>query len=92
MNENTTMIQPLTASAIVAESASSIAKHGLEHSPINPAVSRGEKLAMLVEEVGEVAHLLTYDTEFSRYEIIKELIQVANVAAMWAESEEGLGE
>jgi len=46
------------------------------------------RLAALVEEVGEVAHELTYDQEGNAIEraarLKKELIQVMNVAGTWA--------
>lgn len=41
-------------------------------------------LVVLVEEVGEVARALTYD-EGDRDNLARELIQVATMAAAWAE-------
>jgi NTP pyrophosphatase (non-canonical NTP hydrolase) len=48
-----------------------------------------ERLAILVEEVGEVAHELTYDSSGDRDKLVKELIQVAAMAASWVEYLEG---
>ena len=51
-----------------------------------------QRLAILVEEVGEVAHELTYDQggrDGRRDELVKELIQVAAMAASWIEHLEG---
>jgi hypothetical protein len=61
------------------------AKHGaysLDGSEINDR----QRIAALVEEVGEVARLLTYDHDGpdSETELYRELIQVANVAVTWA--------
>jgi hypothetical protein len=79
-----------TLNAIQQEASRAHIKHG-EHSMLGPAYSSGERLAILVEEVGEVAHELTYDQggpgvgEGRRDELIKELIQVAAMAASWIE-------
>jgi hypothetical protein len=78
---------PLSAAtfgALNAEVARAIAKHGLAHSPLNPATAAGECLAMLVEEVGEVAHTLTYDADPA--DLDEELVQVAAVAGMWLQA------
>ena len=77
-------IAPSTYDAITEEVVRAIAKHGLTHSPINPATPPGECLAMLVEEVGEVAHALTYDANPDALD--SELVQVAAVAAMWLQA------
>lgn len=43
------------------------------------------RLAALMEEVGEVAQLFTYDKiRISKVNLRKELIQVANIALTWA--------
>ena len=42
-----------------------------------------EWLPILVEEVGEVAHCLTYDADPDPRELRKELIQVAAMACAW---------
>ena len=44
-----------------------------------------KRLAILVEEVGEVAHAMTYDAA-DEDELMKELVQVAAVAIAWVES------
>lgn len=77
-------IDPRIFEAVTAETERAIAKHGLAHSPIYPATSAGQCLAMLVEEVGEVAHALTYDAD--PVALDSELIQVAAVAAMWLQA------
>lgn len=59
---------------------------------LGPARTNGDRLAILVEEVGEVAHELTYDqggADSCRVELVKELIQVAAMAASWVEYLEG---
>lgn len=58
------------------------AKHGAQSiEGIVPKDSRW--LSILVEEVGEVAHELTYD---ATGDLRKELIQVAAVAAAWVDA------
>lgn len=76
-------ITDLTADAIRAEAVKAISKHRPERTPASPNMSNGERLAILVEEVGEVAHALTYDQDSTNLE--RELIQVAAVAAMWVD-------
>lgn len=88
------VLSDLTLSAIQAEATRAHLKHG-EHSMLGPHYSSGDRLAILVEEVGEVAHELTYDQggpavgEGRRDELVKELIQVAAMAASWVEYLEG---
>lgn len=82
------VLSDLTLSAVQAEAIRAHVKHG-ENSLLNPGIPSGLKLAALMEEVGEVAHELTYDTEDNRDNLVKELIQVANVALSWVESLEG---
>lgn len=55
-------------------------KHGIVKTPQDPNMREGEKLAILVEEVGEVARALTYDQEM---DLPKELLQVATMALLW---------
>ena len=45
-----------------------------------------EWLPILMEEVGEVAHWFTYDSEMDIDELRNELIQVAAMAAAWIDS------
>jgi hypothetical protein len=88
------VLSQLTLNAIQAEATRAYLKHG-EHSMLGPRYSSGDRLAILVEEVGEVAHELTYDQggpaagEGRRDELVKELIQVAAMAASWIEYLEG---
>lgn len=56
------------------------------HSVFNPEMPPMEKLTILVEEVGEVAHELTYDASSSKEKLMKELLQTASVALTWYES------
>lgn len=56
-----------------------IKKHGVMQTPCNPAMPDGERLKILVEEVGEVARAMTYD-EGDPDQLDKELIQVATMA------------
>lgn len=88
------VLSPLTLSAIQAEATRAHLLHG-EHSMLGTRYSSGDRLAILVEEVGEVAHELTYDSggpgvgDGRRDELVKELIQVAAMAASWVEFLEG---
>jgi hypothetical protein len=88
------VLSDLTLNAIQAEATRAHLLHG-EHSMMGPRYSSGDRLAILVEEVGEVAHELTYDMggpgvgEGRRAELVKELIQVAAMAASWVEYLEG---
>lgn len=84
MSEKYLALSDLTLSAIQAEATRARVKHG-EHSMLGPRYSSGERLAILVEEVGEVAHELTYDQAGDRDKLVKELIQVAAMAASWVE-------
>ena len=87
-------LSELTLAAIQAEATRAHLKHG-DYSMRGPHYSSGDRLAILVEEVGEVAHELTYDQggpavgEGRRDELVKELIQVAAMAASWVEFLEG---
>ncbi len=82
------VLSDLTLSAIQAEATRAHLKHG-EHSMLGPHYSSGDRLAILMEEVGEVAHELTYDQDGDRDKLVKELIQVAAMAATWIEHLEG---
>lgn len=89
------VLSDLTLAAIQAEATGAHAKHG-PYSMLGERYSPGDRLAILVEEVGEVAHELTYDQGgpgVGRYDpdrLIKELIQVAAMAASWVEQIEGV--
>lgn len=84
------LLSNLTLDAIQAEALRAYIKHG-EYSMFSPHYSSGDRLAILVEEVGEVAHELTYDRggpavgEGRRVELVKELIQVSASSAAWVE-------
>jgi len=59
-------------------------KHGAKGNSREDAHwENNEWLPILVEEVGEVAHLLTYDTEKTKSQLRQELIQVAAMATAW---------
>lgn len=84
-----TMLVDLTLEAVRAESIRAQVKHG-DKGMLNPAMPNDERLATLVEEVGEVAELLTYDKRQAAGDqwkdmLVSELIQVANVALSWAQ-------
>jgi len=81
-------LSPLTLDAIQAEAIRSHLKHK-ENSLLNPDMHWSLKLSALMEEVGEVAHELTYDVEDNKDNLVKELLQVASLAATWVESLEG---
>ena len=82
------VLSPLTLDAIQAEATRAHLKHG-QNSMLGEQYSPHERLAILVEEVGEVAHELTYDQDGDRVKLVKELIQVAAMAASWIEVLEG---
>jgi NTP pyrophosphatase (non-canonical NTP hydrolase) len=82
---------PLHDSGVIADVTAEYdrakAKHG-ENTLDGPRSNDLLRLAALVEEVGEVAHELTYDQEGNPEEraarLRAELIDVANVAVTWA--------
>lgn len=82
------VLSELTLNAIQAEATRAHLKHG-EHSMMGQQYTAHERLAILMEEVGEVAHELTYDQRNDRDKLVKELIQVAAMAASWVEYLEG---
>lgn len=82
------VLSPLTLDAIQAEATRAYLKHG-DHSMFGRQYTAHERLAILLEEVGEVAHELTYDQRNDRDKLVKELIQVAAMAASWVEYLEG---
>lgn len=73
----------LTLDAIESEYVRAHIKHS-GHTPKSERMSDGERLAILVEEVGEVARAVTYDNG-NIDNLIAELIQVAAMSAAWAE-------
>lgn len=88
------MMKDQTVMAIRKESARAMQKHGRENTTVNQAMDRERKLAVLVEEVGEVANVINefalgnLNHEELLSQIVKELEQVASVAALWLESEQ----
>jgi len=89
------VLSEITLLAIQAEATRAHLLHG-EHSMLSPNYTSGDRLAILMEEVGEVAHELTYDQggpgvgQGRKDELVKELIQVAAMAASWGEALEGM--
>jgi len=77
-------LSPETIDSINREAFNSVVKHG-DHSMLNPEIPLGERLAILVEEVGEVATAMNYDQGGKREDLRKELLQVAAMAASWAQ-------
>jgi uncharacterized protein DUF4406 len=84
-------LSPVTISAINAATIHAQVKHG-DRSYLGDGLTTTERLAGLMEEVGEVARALTYDGGGREGEhpgdkdkVVKELLQVASVAACWAE-------
>lgn len=84
-------LSDLTLSAIQAEATRAYLKHG-EHSMFGP-MFHDRRLTILTEEVGEVARELNdaaIDSRpVNRDDLVKELIQVAAMAASWVEYLEG---
>jgi hypothetical protein len=64
-------------------------KHGSD-SMLEPGKDDGTRLAILVEEVGEVARALTYD-EGDGANLREELVQVAAMAVSWLHAIEAEG-
>jgi hypothetical protein len=95
--QNCEVISQGTLLAVRRESIRATMKHGFENTNLNPHLPYLNKLANLGEEFGEVAQLFTYDKmlgddelEVDHHALYKELIQVANLALAWAQSEEQL--
>jgi len=88
------VLSDLTLAAVQAEATSAHLRHGV-HSMLGPAYTSGQRLAILMEEVGEVAHELTYDAggpgvgEGDPERLVRELVQVAAMALSWVEAIEG---
>lgn len=95
------VLSEITLSAIQAEAIRAHLHHG-RNSMAHPDQSNDRRLAILTEEVGEVAHELneaaisaskypgTGYTGLDRDALVKELIQVAAMAATWVEALEGV--
>jgi hypothetical protein len=84
-------ISDLTLDAVRACSIMAAAKHGDDKVLLSPDMPRAEKLAALGEEFGEVCRELTYDTfNGNTMNLVKELLQLSQLAASWAEAEDRL--
>lgn len=79
-----TGLSPVTLAAINAETVRAQVMHN-DRSYLGNSLTETERLAGLVEEVGEVGRAMTYDNNQGKDHLVKELIQVASVAASWAE-------
>lgn len=84
------VLSAITLAAIQAEATRAHLVHGT-HSMLAPSYSSGDRLAILAEEFGEVAAELTYDHQDGgqRDRLVKELLQLAAMAASWVEALEG---
>ena len=78
--------RPDTIAVLQAEMNRAIRKHGIENTPLRQ--TDHVNLAVLVEEVGEVARAMTYD-EGSDASLYDELIQVAAMALAFAQNVDG---
>lgn len=96
-NAENFMVNDKTMSEIRRETARAIQKHGREQTPLSDSVSRPHKLAILMEEVGEVAKIINefnlgnLSPQLFIAELKKEIVQVSAVAAMWFECETNIG-
>ena len=90
----TLVLSGLTLSAVQAEALRAVLRHA-DHSMLGSAVTESDRLAILAEEVGEVARELNEDRLGNltggdwRERRVKELIQVAAMALTWVEHLEG---
>jgi hypothetical protein len=73
------------ASVLHTAASAAEAKHG-RNSIESLTAHHSDWLAILTEEIGEVAHALTYDAHEEPGNLVHELIQVAVVAASWAQA------
>lgn len=83
------MIRRQAIEAIQDAANYAAAKHGVVRTPANSDMPDLQKLAILMEEVGELAHELTYDSDALLKNKRKELAQIAAMAGMWLDSLEG---
>ncbi len=86
------VLSELTLAAIQAEATRAHLRHG-EHSMLGTAQTDERRLAILTEEVGEVARELN-DAAIDgrpadRDKLVKELIQAGAMCAAWVEHLEG---
>jgi len=86
-----------TLKIVQEATAKAVQKHGHADTPLSDGIPRGDKLAILMEEVGEVAEVLCdyrmgiWTQEEAMAMLKKELSQVSAVAAMWLECEINIG-
>jgi|RhiMetdeSRZDD1v2_1073273.scaffolds.fasta_scaffold886152_3 hypothetical protein len=86
----TRWISNLTLDAVRAESLRAHLKHESSGGSIfSPEMSPLKILAALGEEYGEVCRLWTYDNNPDPQELVKELLQLANVALTWVDNLSG---
>ena len=83
MGTNGMHLSRLTLDAVEAEYVRAHCKHS-GHTPKSHHMSDGERLAILVEEVGEVARAITYDNG-DIDNLVHELTQVTAMGAAWLE-------
>lgn len=74
-------LERLAFPEVTREAVSAFYKHGYRHTPASRGLDDWRKLAILVEEVGEVAKALTYDQDPAN--LRTELIQTATMALLW---------
>jgi hypothetical protein len=86
------VLSDLTLQAIQAEATRAHLRHG-DHSMLSPAQTDDRRLAILTEEVGEVARELNdaaiEGRPVDRDKLVKELIQTGAMSASWVEYLEG---
>jgi hypothetical protein len=96
-NSEEYMLNDKTLQEVRRESARAIQKHGRSNTCVSDSISRGDKLAILTEEVGEVARILcefqqkNITAEEMNFQLKKELAQVASISALWLECEINIG-
>jgi hypothetical protein len=93
MTNITLILSDLTLSAVQAEATRAYLLHG-DHSMLGAAVTESDRLAILTEEIGEVARELNEDRLGNldgdwKDRRVKELLQVAAMALSWVEALEG---
>jgi hypothetical protein len=88
------MCSDISLDAIRSGTARAIQKHGIGNTVRNPAMASSRKLSILLEEVGEIANVLNeyalgnIDEEQCRMKLVKELVDVGAVVALWMDAEE----
>lgn len=87
LEDGTFLVLEEMFNAITEEVERAVNKHGSARTPLNIRMTREKKLTILVEEMGEVAHDITYDAEDIE-NLKKELVQVAAMAICWRLSED----